>query len=122
MVAKRKSCPLSYIKWNVYNPNILRYHRDHFSDKTDERNISIPEVDQALLSSECIESYHRYGRNDRFLLLGWTNSEPPEPLHIVVEIVRREPFTFVDVCTVYRPDPAIWSADFRKRKVAVKAA
>lgn len=114
----RFGCPVRYIKSNVYNPSVVRYIRDHFREKTEEREITIWEVDAALLSCECIESYHRTGQKDRFLLLGWYG-EPPEPLHVVVEVVRQDLFTFIDVQTVYRPSKDLWSVDYRKRlKVA----
>ena len=116
-----QKCPLDYIRKNLFDPKIVRFNRDYFRFRTEDRNIPIPAVYQALISKrcECIESYHREGEGPRFLLLG-RKKHPPEPLHIVVEIVEEEPVMVLDIHNVYRPDPAIWSNGWRKRKSVYK--
>ena len=76
-----------------------------------QRQVSINAVRATLQNGEVIASYPDDHPSPSFLLLGWHEGSP---VHVVV---ARDPETSTcQVVTVYRPDPAIWQSDFRRRR------
>jgi Domain of unknown function (DUF4258) len=75
-----------------------------------ERQIAEEEVQSVLRNGEEIESYPADLPYPSRLMLGVTNGSP---LHLVAAYNQPDDQTIV--ITVYRPDPKLWSADFRKR-------
>ncbi len=93
----------------------IRYRQYEFSkhavDQSIIRDISVTEIEQALLDrSEVIENYpdDKYGPS--CLLLGFTDGG--RPLHIQCSYPDRP---LLKIVTVYEPDPDRWT-DFRVRK------
>jgi hypothetical protein len=83
----------------------------HAVDQTILRDISVTEVEEALLSrSEVIEDYPDDKRGPTCLILGLTNAG--RPLHIQVSYPSRP---VLKIVTLYEPDRTRWT-DFRRRK------
>jgi hypothetical protein len=76
-----------------------------------ERRISVDDVRLAVRTGLLIEEYPADQPYPSRLVLGWSGSRP---LHVVVADNRSEDELIV--ITVYEPDPALWSDDFRRRK------
>ena len=74
-----------------------------------ERNITVAEIDQALLSAELIEHYRDRAFGEACLVLGRT--EAGRVLHVVCGIEHG-----VTVISAYEPDPAEWEEDFTTRR------
>ena len=76
---------------------------EHAVDQAIVRRITVPEVREAIASSELIEDYpdDKYGPS--CLLLGITGSG--RPLHIHCSYPSRP---LVKIVTVYEPDPGLW--------------
>jgi hypothetical protein len=82
----------------------------HAVDQSIKRNISITELEQALLGTcELIEDYpdDKYGPS--CLILGFTKAA--RPLHVVASYPSRP---LLKVITLYEPDPTEW-VDYRAR-------
>ena len=75
------------------------------------RRISIAEVRHVLDTGEIIESYPDDTPYPSRLVLGWIGSRP---LHVVAADNLEGAETVI--ITVYEPDPASWSRDFRRRE------
>jgi hypothetical protein len=76
----------------------------HAVDQTIIRDISVPELEQAILTrSQIIEDYpdDKYGPS--CLILGFTSAG--RPLHIHCSYPKRP---FIKIVTVYEPDPDLW--------------
>jgi hypothetical protein len=83
----------------------------HAVDQSILRDISVAEVEEALLSrSEVIEDYPDDKRGPTCLILGMTNAG--RPLHMQVSYPSRP---VLKIVTLYEPDSALW-IDFRQRK------
>jgi hypothetical protein len=78
-----------------------------------ERRISEADVRQVLQHGETIELYPNDTPYPSRLVLGMINDSP---LHMVAAYNGADDETIV--ITVYHPDPALWSADFRTRRRA----
>lgn len=76
-----------------------------------ERGITEEEIRKTLRDGEIIELYPDDTPYPSRLVLGRPGGRP---LHVVVADNTRENETIV--VTVYEPDPALWTADFRRRK------
>ncbi len=76
-----------------------------------ERGLSETAILQVIAQGAVIEDYPHDTLYPSALLLGWIG---PTPVHVVA---ARNPTTRECVTvTVYVPDPARWSADFRTRR------
>ena len=76
-----------------------------------QRQIPLAAVKTVLSDGEVIDSQLEDQPYPSYLLLGWYDGSP---FHLVVS---RNPETMdCHVVTVYRPDPAIWQSDFRRRR------
>jgi hypothetical protein len=77
-----------------------------------ERRISINDVNAVVGRGETIEDYPDDKPYPSRLLLGWRGARP---LHVVVADNLSE--NELIVITAYEPDPELWEADFRRRKL-----
>jgi len=83
----------------------------HAVDQSIIRNISVPEVEEAIEGrSEVIEDYPEDKYGPSCLILGFTRKG--RPLHIQCSYPSRP---IVKIITLYEPDPDVW-IDFRIRK------
>ena len=86
---------------------------NHAEDERDADQITLHEIEEALLSSKCkiIEDYPNDPRGPSCLALGFTKHNLP--IHIICGI--RED-NIIIIITVYRPDPGEWIGwQIRKR-------
>ena len=86
---------------------------EHGGDEMLEEEVSIDDVVSVTLAEEAevIEDYPNAFPYPACLVL--TKLENGEPFHLVWAF--EPPSGYAVVVTVYRPDPALWSADFRER-------
>jgi hypothetical protein len=77
-----------------------------------ERDITIAELEQALLGGEIIERYPNDQPYPSCLVLGWLTSG--DPLHVVCSKGNVEPA--LRIVTLYEPEDARWESDYRTRK------
>ena len=85
--------------------------RAHALRRMFRRGIGIEEVRQALTVGETIESYLEDVPYPSRLVLGWSGNRP---VHIVAADNKEAAETIV--ITVYEPDPALWDAEFKRRR------
>ena len=84
----------------------------HAVDQTIIRDISVIELEQAILNrSELIEDYpdDKYGPS--CLILGFTKTD--RPIHVQCSYPARP---LVKIITVYEPDPSLW-IDLKIRRI-----
>lgn len=74
-----------------------------------DRMIAPGEVERVLFEGEIIEDYPSDPRGPSCLLLGLGDNA--HPIHVVCSPKDE----YLAVITAYRPDPAQWSGDFRRR-------
>jgi hypothetical protein len=74
-----------------------------------ERGVTMEEVRLVIETGKTIEDYPEDWPYPSELMIGWVNGRP---LHVVA--AEAEDSTIV--ITVYEPNPALWEADFEKRK------
>ncbi len=102
----------------------LRFIRDHIQTKRYrltkhativrlERDITVAELEQALLHGEIIERYPDDQPYPSCLVLGWLTSG--DPLHVVCSRGNIEPA--LRIVTLYEPEDALWESDCKTRKV-----
>jgi hypothetical protein len=86
----------------------------HAAGRIAKRNIWIADIVAGVAKGEVIEDYPEYHVGPALLMLQADGQGAP--IHVVwgIEKGTTEPAVIV---TAYRPDPAQWSADFRKRKL-----
>ncbi len=82
----------------------------HAFERMFERSVAPEAVKRIIREGEIIASYPNDQPFPSVLILGF---ERAEPLHLVVACDRAGG-TFIVV--VYRPDPALWSEDFKTRR------
>jgi hypothetical protein len=87
-------------------------YRTHALLRMFQRQISVDDVRSTLTSGEIIEGYPADLPYPSNLILGWSGQRP---LHVVAAFNSKD--DEIIVVTVYEPDPAQWSADFRRRLV-----
>ena len=85
----------------------------HAEREREADQITIREIKEALLSSQCevIENYPDDPRGASCLVLGFTRVKAP--IHLVCGVARVD--EMVMIITVYRPDPDEW-IDWRRRR------
>ncbi len=90
--------------------NAVRFTR-HAFERMFERSVMPEAVVRIIRKGEIIASYVDDQPIPSVLILGF---ERDEPLHLVV---ARDPASGTCfVVTVYRPDPSLWSEDFKTRQ------
>lgn len=76
-----------------------------------QRGVSDSDIRNVLITGEVIEDYPGDNPYPSRLILGFAGDRP---IHVVTAENKEENETII--ITVYEPDPALWSADFRRRK------
>lgn len=94
---------------NYCNNKKLRWTRHIFLRMT-QRNISMSDVEKAILNGEIIESYPDDYPEPSCLILGLDNDN--ETLHVVCSIHEGELW----LITAYRPNSDKWYSDGKTRK------
>lgn len=84
--------------------------RTHAIQRMFQRRVSTEDVRSVLATGEIIEDYPLDTPYPSRLVLGWVGGRP---LHVVAADNVADDETYV--ITVYEPDPALWSPDFRRR-------
>lgn len=87
------------------------YTTGHAETEMEDDNLTVAELLEVTLHAEIIEDYPRAYPFPACLLLAWLG--PAAPVHIVWAFDASSGYTAM--VTAYRPDPARWSADFKKR-------
>ena len=95
----RKLCVNKNMRWT-----------NHVLVRMLKRNITIPDVENALMTGEIIEQYPNDYPYPSCLLLGLTVNN--KYIHVVCGTNALELY----LITAYYPDPDEWSEDFRIRK------
>ena len=85
--------------------------RSHAIKRMFERKISLEDVRHVLASGKSIRDYPNDTPYPSRLVMGWIAGTP---LHVVTADNAETGTTIV--ITVYVPDPAIWEADFERKK------
>mgnify|MGYP006289753055 CR=1 FL=1 len=84
----------------------------HAVDQSILRDISVSEVEQAVLSDcEIVEDYPDDKCGSICLLLGFTNGN--RPLHVFCSYPSRP---YLKIITIYEPDPSDWIDNKFRRK------
>lgn len=86
---------------------------DHGWDELDADNISVRDVVSGVEAAIAIEDYPEFGKGPSVLTLQFDRDS--NPVHVVWGIPKGHSSPAVLV-TAYRPDPAKWDDDFRRRK------
>jgi hypothetical protein len=76
------------------------------------RGINAEDVRQVLMTGEVIESYPEDPPYPSRLVLGFRGTRP---MHVVAADIPEDRETVV--ITAYEPDPALWDAAFRRRRM-----
>lgn len=84
--------------------------REHALLRMAERGITHQDVTSALEQGEVIRHYPEDTPYPSRLLLLWIEGQP---LHVVAAPVGDDAEI---VITVYRPDPALWEPDFKRKR------
>ena len=84
----------------------------HAADQSILREISVAEVEQAILNTRAliVENYPEDKYGPSCLILGFTNAG--RPLHVQCSYPARP---LLKIITLYQPDPELW-VDLRVRK------
>jgi len=86
---------------------------DHGYDEMSEDNILVRDLIDGVQNGIVVEDYPTYAKGPCVLIYQLDHSR--EPLHVVWGIPKDASSPAV-VVTAYRPDPALWSQDFLRRK------
>ena len=85
--------------------------RLHAVQKMFERQISTEDVREVIENGEVIREYADDRPYPSRLMLGWIGERP---LHVVAADNPADSETII--ITAYEPDPAMWEADFKRKK------
>lgn len=89
--------------------------RKHAHERSFQRGISKAEIRHVLETGEVIRKYPEDTPLPSYLVLGWIEKETGErPVHVVAADDNSEDVTYA--ITVYRPDPDLWTDDFRQKQ------
>ncbi len=107
MADRRSYQPVS----RAYERRYRYLYRKHVFDKLRALDLALAEFQQALGEGEVIAEAAEGPLETKELVLLLTG---PFPLHVVIAVddARREE----RLITVYEPDPAVWTADLRRRR------
>ena len=92
----------------MWRMNII--YRTHALVRMFQRRIRVEDVRGVLVNGETIEDYPDDVPYPSRLILGWRGGRP---LHVVAAYNDADGETIV--ITVYDPDSALWSEDYRRR-------
>lgn len=85
---------------------------DHADEEANADDLILDQIYDSLRSGEVIEDYPRDRPYPSCLVMGYTGEG--KPVHSVWAYNHQTSFSVL--VTVYRPDPARWYDDFRKRR------
>ncbi|MFN3466174.1 MAG: DUF4258 domain-containing protein [Candidatus Brocadiales bacterium] len=85
------------------------YFSKHGDQERQKENLTISEIEEALLSGRVLEQYEDTGRGESCLVVGFTNSG--KPIHIVCG--RRG--EHLSVITVYIPQPPKFKTPYERK-------
>ena len=85
----------------------------HAYDRLSQNGIAMVEVELGASNAVVVEDYPTFHKGPSILVL--QTDANGHPVHVVWGI-RTGTTTPAVVVTAYRPDPSLWSADFRSRK------
>lgn len=97
---------------NEYYKNGDVHFKKHALVRIIERNISIEDVDDALLNSTVIESYSEDKPLPSYLVIGYTKKKRPLHVLIALDAIAQH----IWIITVYEPDPTKWFDQMTQRK------
>lgn len=86
---------------------------EHGYDELAADGLSVTEIVAGVEEAQMIEDYPEYAKGPSVLVL--QRDRAGEPIHVLWGMAGKSSTPAVLV-TAYRPDPAKWSSDFRKRK------
>ena len=86
--------------------------RVHALRRMFERNFSVDDIRAVIDDGETIEDYQGDKPFPSRLVLGWRGARP---VHVVVADNLRQ--NELIVVTVYEPDPELWGADYKRRRL-----
>ena len=86
---------------------------EHGYDELSEDEIFVRDAVEGLKAAEVLEEYPNFHKGPAVLVLERDSKD--KPVHVVWGIPKGERTPAV-LITAYRPDPAKWTSDFRRRK------
>lgn len=95
-------------------------YRDHGEEKRREEDVSLDEVRSVLRNGLVLRRYPEDNPFESYLVLGWIEGPARlgtyargRPIHVVAADDNRRAVTWI--ITIYEPDPADWTDQFRWR-------
>ena len=104
----------SFIIENVKKNNFRL--TEHATIQRLERNITIEDIKQALITGDIIERNPKSKPYPSCLVLGWLRSG--DPLHVKCSMGTEEPK--LRIVTVYEPSDEEWESDYKTRKKVMR--
>ncbi len=84
------------------------YFSRHGDDERENDNLTIAEVEKAILTGRILEEYEDTGRGDSCLVIGFTDEG--KPIHVVCGSRR----TWMMIITVYIPKPPKFKSPYER--------